>query len=128
MHQEASEEGVHLCSPRAPWETLKRGLCSLQNDRALAFAARLPGEGICTENDSVCSMTIQGGGKGLLSPPLREKPLLQCRADLELLALMSSVTPTGEANHESTGDHICRCRSCLRIDCGPLLVSVEHCG
>jgi hypothetical protein len=44
MHQEASEEGVHLYSPRAPRETLKRGLGSLQNDRALGFAARLPGK------------------------------------------------------------------------------------
>jgi hypothetical protein len=43
MHQEASEEGVHLYSPRAPRETLKRGLGSLQNDRALGFAARLLG-------------------------------------------------------------------------------------
>ena len=41
MHQEASEEGVQLYSPRAPRETFKRGLGSLQtiaprasNDRA----------------------------------------------------------------------------------------------
>jgi hypothetical protein len=61
MHQEASEEGVHLYSPRAPRETLKRGLCSLQNDYALGFVARLPREGICAKNDSACSMTIRGG-------------------------------------------------------------------
>jgi hypothetical protein len=30
-------------------------------------------------------MTVQAGAKRRLGPPLREKPLLQCRADLEFL-------------------------------------------
>ena len=33
-----------LFSARDARETPKRGLCSLPNDRALGFAARLPGE------------------------------------------------------------------------------------
>ena len=36
MHQEASDEGVHLVLlEETPPESLKRGLCSLLNDRAL---------------------------------------------------------------------------------------------
>jgi hypothetical protein len=42
MHQEASEEGVHLYSPRAPRETLKRGLGSRQNDHALLVSSSYP--------------------------------------------------------------------------------------
>jgi len=42
-------------------------------------------------------------------------------------AATSSVTPTGEANRESTGDHIAVAALACRIDCSPLLVPVEHC-
>jgi hypothetical protein len=46
MHQEASEEGVHLCSllREHPGKRLSGGFVPLPNDRALGFAARLPSE------------------------------------------------------------------------------------
>jgi NAD(P)-dependent dehydrogenase (short-subunit alcohol dehydrogenase family) len=61
------------------------------------------------------------------SPQMAARPFPHHGAPKRCPAATPSVTPTRKANHESTGDHICRCRSCLRIDCSPLLVSVDHC-